>query len=147
MIQSQLSSAVAIPVTKVMLEAAKSSWEKPSSVPISSKRLDHMYHTQKVSAGFLFHHPPLNSLVVSSSSKCWHQHSTPSDKKGKMLDLFGRHLYSARALSIKCYNYMTCIARFIYAVLEDLAPYLNTLTEDQWLGSCQRKDYFSQAYT
>lgn len=68
-IQSQFSSAVAIHITTVMLEAAKSTWVKPSSFPISSKRLVRMYHMQEDSVEVLLHHHALNSLVVSSSSK------------------------------------------------------------------------------
>lgn len=56
-IQAQLFSAVATPITKIMREAAQSSWSKPSSIPISSKRLDHMHHMEEESAAFLFHHP------------------------------------------------------------------------------------------
>lgn len=53
MVQAQLSFVVAIPLRKVMLEAAPSSWSKPSLVPISTKRLDHMYQTQEESVSFL----------------------------------------------------------------------------------------------
>lgn len=67
-IQSQLTLAVAIPLTKVMFEMTKSTWVKPS-FPISLKRLNHTYQTQKETAEFLFHHPALNSLDISSSSK------------------------------------------------------------------------------
>lgn len=68
-IQAQLSSAVAIPIMKIMLEAAQYTWSKLSSVPISCKRLDHVYQTQEKSAAFFFHHPSLNSLVVLSAAK------------------------------------------------------------------------------
>lgn len=84
-IQSQLSLTVALPVIKVILEAVQSSGSKLSSVPNSTRCLEHMYHTQEDSAPFLFHHP-----VVSSSSKGRRQHLTPLDKEQKKLDVFGR---------------------------------------------------------
>lgn len=109
-IQSQLSPTVSIPISKVMLEAAKASWSKPSLFPVSTKCLDHMYQTQEESAPFLFLHPSPNSLVVSSSSKGHRQHSTSPDREGKKLDPFGRWLYSVGSLGIKSCNYMVFMA-------------------------------------
>lgn len=130
-IRSQLSPTVSLPITKVMLETAQESWAKPSSVPISSKRLDHLYRTQEESALFLFQPPVPNSLVVLSSSKGRCQHSTPPDKEGKKLDAFSRRLYSAGSLRIKSCNYMACMARYIYAIFDYMAPHLSSLPTAQ----------------
>lgn len=130
-IRAQLSPSVAFPITKVMLEAVQSSWPKPSSVPISTGRLDHLYHTQDDSALFLFRHPVPNSLVVLSSSEGRHQHSTLPDKERKKLDAFGRRLYAAGCLGIKSCNYIACMARYIYAIFEDMSPHLSSLLTEQ----------------
>lgn len=114
-----------------MLEAVQSPWCKPSLIPISTKRLDHMYRAQEESAPFLFTHPSPNSLVVSSSSKERWQHSSPQDKEDMKLDSFKWCLYSAGTLGIKASNYMACIARFIYAILVHMTPYLQNLADDQ----------------
>lgn len=44
-VQAQLSSAITIPLMKVMLQLAKSTWNNLASMPISSKSLDCMYWT------------------------------------------------------------------------------------------------------
>lgn len=130
-IRLQLSPSVALPIMKMMLEATQASWAKPSSVPISTRQLDHLYRTQEDSAPFLFRHPVPNLLVVSSSSKGRRQHSTPSDKEGKKLDAFGQRLYSAGSLGIKSCNFMACMARYIYSIFEDMAPHLASLPSEQ----------------
>lgn len=76
-VHPNLSSTVFIPLSKVILQSAKSSCEKPASVPISSKKLDHLYRTQEATAAFLFKHPQPNSVAVSSASKSKRHHSTP----------------------------------------------------------------------
>lgn len=86
---------------------------------------------QEGSTPFLFHHPAPNSLVFSASSKGRRQHLIPPGKEGKKLDAFGRCLYSASLLGIKSCNYIACMARFIYALFEDMALYLNNLPLDQ----------------
>lgn len=78
-----LSSTVAIPLSKMMLQSFRSIWGKPVSVPISSKKLDHLYRTQEASAEFLFKHPQPNSVVVSSASKSRRHHSTPPTGRAK----------------------------------------------------------------
>lgn len=50
---------LALPISRVLLDSVKASWAKPASVPVSSKKLDHMYRTQETSAEFLFTHPKL----------------------------------------------------------------------------------------
>lgn len=74
-----------------------------------------MYCTQEESAAFLFHHPSLNSLVVSSTKR-HRQHSAPPNKERKKLDSFGKCLYSTGALDIKSCNYMVCMAHIIHAI-------------------------------
>lgn len=85
MIQAQTSAAVAIPMSKVLLQSIKAFWEKPASLPMSNKRLDQMYHTQEQGAEFLFKHPQTNSVIVSSLSKSHHHHSThtPRIRRGR----------------------------------------------------------------
>lgn len=42
-VHAKLSSTVAIPLSKVLLQTVKSTWAKPASVLISNKKLDHLY--------------------------------------------------------------------------------------------------------
>lgn len=112
----------------MFLQTIHQTWEKPSSAPASSKRLDHMYRVQEQSAAFLFSHPKPNSLVVSSSVQSKHR-SSPPDADGKTIDSYGRRLYTTGALGIKACNYMACMARFLYAVLEDFSAFIPHLPE------------------
>lgn len=130
-LQRNLSTAIAIPMTKVMLRTAKEAWDNPASAPVSSKRLDHMYKIQEESAEFLFNHPKPNSVVVSTSAKTKRRQSTPSDREGKKLDSFGRRFYSSGALGIKASNYSACIARYIHAIFEDLSDVIPSLSDDK----------------
>lgn len=112
MVQLQISSAIAIPMSKVMLQSTKACWEKPALVPNSNKRLYHMYHTQEDSAEFFLKHPQPNSIVVSSSSKSRRHYSTPLDREGKKINSYGCRLYSTGALGIKSCNYVACISQY-----------------------------------
>lgn len=85
-VQARTSAAIAIPLSKVMLQG---------------KCLDHMYRTQEQVAEFLFKHPRPNSVIMSFSSKSRRHHSTLPDMEGNKLDAYGRHLYSTGALGIK----------------------------------------------
>lgn len=89
-VRPNLSSTLAIPLSKVLLQTVKDTWQIPASVPISTKKLDHLYCIQETSAEFLFKHPQPNSVVVSSASKSKRHHSTPPDREGKKLDSYGR---------------------------------------------------------
>lgn len=68
-IQGDVSALVALPMTSVLVQTAKAPWDKPSSGPISSCRLDHIYCNQKAGVEFLANHPKPNSMAVSSSSR------------------------------------------------------------------------------
>ncbi|KAL8172719.1 UNVERIFIED_CONTAM: hypothetical protein K2H54_013727 [Gekko kuhli] len=63
--------------------------KNPSSVPVSSRCLDHRYRVQEMDTEFLHVHPKPDSMVVSSSLKSKNTLATPSDKEGKKLDLMG----------------------------------------------------------
>lgn len=89
-----------------------------------------MYCVQESSAQFLYLHPKPNSLIVSSSSKGCSSQSAPQDKDGKRIDVFGKRFYSTGALAIKASNYLACISRFLFGILEDLSPVLAQLPED-----------------
>lgn len=82
-LQAKSSSVLALPLSKVLLDSVKASWARPASVPVSNKKLDHMYRVQETSAEFLFTHPKPNSIVVSSSSKSRWNHTIPQDREGK----------------------------------------------------------------
>lgn len=112
------------------MKLIRACWEKPASIPVSSKKLDHLYRTQEENVQFLFKHPQPNSLIVSSSYRSRRHHSTPPDPEGKKLDAYGRRLYSMGALGIKSNNYAACFSRFIHAVFEDLEPILHTVPAD-----------------
>lgn len=59
-VQWETSTAIALPILRVLLQHPKESWAKPASVLVSSLRLDHMYRVQQEGAEFLFAHPKLN---------------------------------------------------------------------------------------
>lgn len=132
-----LSTTIAIPLSKGLLRSVQSAWENPASAPVSSRRLDHMYRVQEKSAEFLFSHPKPNSVVVSSSARGRKHQSTPPDREGKKMDSFGRRFYSAGALGIKTGNYMACIARFMHALFEDMSDLIPHLPDDKRVKALQ----------
>lgn len=75
--------------------------------------------------------PNPNLMVISSASKIRHQHSIPSDKEGKKIDGVGRNFYSTGALGIKATSYMACMARYSYALWEQLSDVLDLLFPEQ----------------
>lgn len=129
-LQAKSSSVLALPISRVLLDSVKASWTKPASIPVSNKKLDHLYRIQEASAEFLFTHLKPNSVVVSSSSRSRRQHSTPPDREGKKMDAYGRRLYSIGALGIKSCDYEVYIARCIHSVFEDLSLLLQLIPED-----------------
>lgn len=90
-----------------------------------------MCKIQDETGEFLFKHPTLNLMVISSSSKGRNQHSNPPHREGKKLDSFGRHFYSSGALGIKAYNYLSCMDRYIHAIFKDLTEYLPLIPKDK----------------
>ncbi|XP_015265773.1 PREDICTED: TATA box-binding protein-associated factor RNA polymerase I subunit D isoform X1 [Gekko japonicus] len=122
---------IALPMSSVLLQAAKTPWDKPSSAPASSCDLDHMYKVQEPGAEFLFKHPKPNSTVVTLASKSKWTHSAPLDKESRKLDSFGRRFYSAGALGIKITNYMACMSRYQYALWERLSEVFTSLPDDK----------------
>lgn len=103
-VQRDVLPAVALPMTSVLLQAVRDTWEHPASPPTSTKLLDHMYRIQESTARFLYTHPKPNSLVVSSSTKGRRHQSYPPDKNGKWMDIFSCRIYSTNALAIKGCN-------------------------------------------
>lgn len=67
--------------------------------------------------------------MVSWSVKGQKQTSLP-DRDGKQIDSFGHRFYSMRSLSIKGCNYLACMARFVYSILEDFSDILSHLPDD-----------------
>lgn len=128
-VQWDLSATVALPMTSVQLNAVKSTWEHPSSAPVSFKRLDHMYRVQEISVEFLFTHPHPNSLIVSSSTKSLKHQFTLPDKGGKCFDCFGHRFYSLGSLGIKGHFYLACIACYMHAVLENFSDLFHLLSK------------------
>lgn len=88
-----------------------------------------MYRVQESSATFLYTHPKPNSMVVASSTKT-RRHLTPPDKDSKKVDTYGKRFYATSSLGIKASNYLACMARFVYVILDDLTPFLQRLPED-----------------
>lgn len=97
------SSAVSLPLAAVLLQTIHLTWQHPSSAPMSSKRLDHVYRVQESSAAFLYTHPKPNSVVVTTLPKGKHR-STPPDRDSKTVDTYGRRFYATGALGIKACN-------------------------------------------
>lgn len=81
-LQACSSSVLALPISRVLLDSVKTSWSKPALVPVSNKKMDHVYRTQDSGAEFLATHPKPNSVEVSSSSKSRRQQSMPPDREG-----------------------------------------------------------------
>lgn len=125
-----VSTPISLPLVSTVFQAIQAAWSNPASAPTSTKRLDHMYRVQESSAAFLYTHPKLNSLIVSSTVKGKCHHSTPQDREGKKIDMYGRRFYSTGALGIKAANYLACITRFVFGILEDFTPILPLLSED-----------------
>lgn len=86
---------------------------------------------QQEGVEFLFAHPKPNSVVVSLASKYRRQHSTPSDKEGKKIDTVCRKFYLTGALGIKATSYMACMARYSYALWDQLAEVVDMLPDDK----------------
>lgn len=131
-VQRDVSPPVVLPMTSVLLQAIHISWEHPTLAPTSTKRLDHMYKIQESTAKFLYIHPKPSSLVFSSSAKGQiHRHqSYPPDKDGKRMDIFECRIYSSTSLVIKGCNYLACMARYIYGLMDDLSSVIPTLPEE-----------------
>lgn len=77
------------------------------------------------------HTPTPNTVVVSSASKTRHQHLTPSDREGKKIDAVGQKCYTTGAQGIKATTYIACMARYSYALWEQLLDILEMLPEDK----------------
>lgn len=125
-----IAPIVSLPLSSVLLQSIQTTWIHPASAPTSTKRLDQMYRIQESSAQFLYAHPKPNSLIISSSAKGRRVQSAPQDRDGKRIDVFGRWFYSTGALAIKASNYLACISRFLFAILEDFSPILPLLPDD-----------------
>lgn len=130
-LRKDTSPSLALPMSTTMMEAVKVPWERPSSGPISNKRLDHMYRVQEKDAGFLFVHPKSNSLVVSAASKGKRIQSTPPDKEGKKLDLVAKRFYTAGALGVKMTNYVAYMARYNFDVWNSIEDLIDDLPQEK----------------
>lgn len=125
-VQRDVLAPVSLPMATLLLQAVKNTWVHPSSAPTSLKWLDHMYQVQELSATFLYTYLKPNSVVVASSSRNRH-HSTPPNRERKKIDAYGKHFYATGSLGIKDSNYLACMARFVYAVLEDFSTIIPCL--------------------
>lgn len=57
--------------------------------------------------------------------------STPPVHEGKHLESFGLCFYSSAALGIKGCNYLACIGRYFYAVLDDFSDLFQYMPEEK----------------
>lgn len=99
-----ISTPISLPLVSAVLQAIQAAWSNPSSAPTSTKKLDHMYRVQEASAAFLYTHPKLNSLIVSSTVKGKRHHSTPQDREGKKIDMYGHRFYSTGVLCLESWR-------------------------------------------
>ncbi|XP_060113747.1 prolactin-releasing peptide receptor-like [Heteronotia binoei] len=69
LVHSDLPAGSFLPMLPVHLDAIKEAWDKPASIPPTSKRIESLYKIQATESKFLFSHPAPNSMIVHSSSK------------------------------------------------------------------------------
>lgn len=129
-VHRDISPSVSLPLSSILLQSIQTIWVHPASAPTSTKRLDQMYHIQQSSVQFLYSHPKPNSHIILSSAKGRTSHTSPQDKDGKRIDIFGRRFYSTGALAVKTSNYLACISRFFFGILEDFSALLPLLPDD-----------------
>lgn len=96
-----------------------------------------MYRIQESTATFLYSHPKPNSLIISPSTRGRSSHSAPSDKDNRRIDNFGKRFYSTGALGIKTSNYLACISRYLFGILEGFSTILPFLPEEVHIKALQ----------
>ena len=125
---TEKTAPVAMPFPATLLKTVKQNWKTPSSTPPTSRRLEAMYRVQDSGVPFLFTHPKPNSIIVEAAQgRSQRTHTSPADKEGRRLDLFGRRVYSAAALGLRVAAYQAAMARYqillwdkMWAVCEEL---------------------------
>ncbi|KAJ7345369.1 hypothetical protein JRQ81_001319 [Phrynocephalus forsythii] len=116
-----------------LLDRIKEAWNKPSSAPLMSCRVDNMYRTHGNGTSFLDRHPLPNSLVVDATQTRTRGRSalTPSNKEGWKLDIIGRRHYSLASFSLHSANYLCAMEAYSRHILLQAAPVLDSLPEEQ----------------
>ena len=79
-----------------LLKLIKQSWDKTTSVPQISRRVENLYKTHGDNTAFLSKHLPPNSVIVNATqnrAKNW-SNTTPNNKKGRKPNIIGRWVYS-----------------------------------------------------
>lgn len=121
----EFSALACLPLTSIIFQAVKATWEHLSLALFSSEILDHTYCVQNSLAGFLYFYPWPNSLIVSSSTKGRKKQLTLPDHK--QIDAFGCHFYSTGSFAIKGCNYLACMAHYIHGILDDFSELIPLL--------------------
>ncbi|KAJ7307481.1 hypothetical protein JRQ81_009502 [Phrynocephalus forsythii] len=111
-----------------LLDRIKEAWNKPSSAPLMSRRVDNMYQTT-----FLDKHPLPNSLVVDATQNRSKGRSalTPSNKEGCKLDIIGHRHYSLASFSLRSANYLCAMEAYSRHILLEAAPVLDSFPDGQ----------------
>lgn len=107
-LQPSSTSKISLPINEVILVPAKTIWHTPASIKITCKRGDRKYYVPSKGEGFLFAHPPRNSLVVKAVNNHNKQPQfrfMPQDKEHKRLNLFRCKVYSSVTLQFRMTNY------------------------------------------
>lgn len=107
--QANLSTPIALPMTALMLQALKVPWEKPSSVPVLTKRMDHIYWVQEKGTELLFTHSKPHFLMATLISKGrWIQSLHPNKEERKLVAM-DKRFYTAGTLGVKNMNCLASI--------------------------------------
>ncbi|KAJ7344891.1 hypothetical protein JRQ81_000841 [Phrynocephalus forsythii] len=108
-----------------LLDHIKEVWNKPSSAPLMSHRVDNMYRTHGDGTSFLDKHPLPNSLVVDATQ------NRAKGCSGRKLDIIGCHHYSLASFSLRSANYLCAMEAYSRHILLQVAPMLDSLPEEQ----------------
>ncbi|XP_067419398.1 relaxin receptor 2 [Emydura macquarii macquarii] len=127
-------SRVALPVHDRVMSIAKALWQTPSSVPATSKGTERKYYVPKENFEFLYSHPAPGTLVVDAANqrdRQGGQGSTPKDKEGRKLDLFGCKVYSTAALQLRVTNHQALLGKYNQNLWASLQRLIVALPPDQ----------------
>ena len=113
-----------------LLELAKQTWTKPSSIPQLSRKVENYYKTLRDSTTFLFKHPPPNSLIVDATQNRAHNRSstTPNNKEGRKVDIVGRRVYTFASFNLRAANYIAAMGVYHCYLWNKVLPSLQSAT-------------------
>ncbi|XP_042326818.1 uncharacterized protein LOC121932301 isoform X2 [Sceloporus undulatus] len=123
-VHGRVPTPPSIPLLPSFDSIVRRSWDTPTSLVGSSRKIEALYRISPSSCSWLTDHSRQNSAIVEGAQQTFvpKQATSPADREAKKIDGLARKAYSASAPVVKAINYTACMGAYVQTLMEGISP-------------------------